>query len=266
MTQAKSADLIEGVVFVDADNTLWDTDGVFATAQLHLLETIEGFVDKSAQTTDRLSLVRRIDQDLAAAHHQGLRYPPSLLAVALAEVLLGKPVDQAVREALKSGARTTLLSADNLSSIEGNFFRDIKSPPPLLPGVRKSLEALQKLGLTILILTEGAHQRISHTARHHKLDGLFSRILEAPKTERLFRRVLRLTGNPRVAVMIGDQLKSDIRPAGLAGLTTIHIPGRFVPRWELDDRQTRPDFQIHAFSDVVGIVEKAITNCDHAVS
>ena len=48
-------------VFVDADNTLWDTDQVFADAQLGLLSAVETATGVACQVSDRLGYVRAID-------------------------------------------------------------------------------------------------------------------------------------------------------------------------------------------------------------
>jgi putative hydrolase of the HAD superfamily len=74
------------VLFVDADNTLWDTDGIFATAQLNLLTAVETAIGFPIFVANRLAFVRQIDQALAELHHRGLRYPPRLLAAAVARL------------------------------------------------------------------------------------------------------------------------------------------------------------------------------------
>ena len=50
------------VVFIDADNTLWDTDGVYADAQLALLNELEDRLGVQFPELDRLAFVRSIDQ------------------------------------------------------------------------------------------------------------------------------------------------------------------------------------------------------------
>src|SRR5690606_10201566 len=71
-------------VFVDADNTLWDTDGVFAAAQLGLLAQVEATTHTTLNVAGRLAYVRAIDQEIAERHHAGLRYPLKLLISATA--------------------------------------------------------------------------------------------------------------------------------------------------------------------------------------
>lgn len=76
------------VVFIDADNTLWDTNRVYADAQLSLLTDVERASGRRAKVDNRLGWLREIDQALAERHHAGLRYPPRLLAKAVALALI----------------------------------------------------------------------------------------------------------------------------------------------------------------------------------
>jgi putative hydrolase of the HAD superfamily len=84
---SKSA--VKTVVFIDADNTLWDTNRVYADAQLALLADVEIATGFRAPEIDKLDWLRAIDQLLAEKHHAGLRYPPRLLAKAVALALKG---------------------------------------------------------------------------------------------------------------------------------------------------------------------------------
>ena len=83
----------DAIVFLDADNTLWDTDGVFAQAQLKLLKGIENALGRSAPGEDRLDFVRQIDQAIAGRHHLGLRFPARLLVQAVAQALAGEDTE-----------------------------------------------------------------------------------------------------------------------------------------------------------------------------
>src|SRR3546814_20460630 len=67
------------------------------------------------------------------------------------------------------------------------------------------------------VITEGERDRVRRTARAHQLEGLFDRIIEAPKIPRIYQRALRLVGDASTAFMVGDQLQRDIRPAKEAG-------------------------------------------------
>lgn len=246
-----------GVVFVDADNTLWDTDGVFAKAQLELLKTIETVTGAKAPGTDRLAWVRQLDQGIAAGHHQGLRYPVRLLSNAINRALRGLSVDNAIKASLRGEVAEGLVSVQ-LDRAEQAYFSDLKEFPPLLDGVRQGLERFHQLNLMVVVLTEGSRSRIDRTVEDHALGKLIERVIEAPKLPSLFRRVLRLTHHPEISFMIGDQLKSDIRPASEAGITTIYIPGRFKPEWEILDRTTKPNFTFRSFGEAVQIIESQV--------
>jgi putative hydrolase of the HAD superfamily len=241
------------VVFVDADNTLWDTDGVFAKAQLRLLDAVESASSTTAPT-DRLDFVRRIDQALAERHHLGLRYPPRLLALALAWALAGDDPEAAAKAVWKEAGAPGLLSNEQTSAVEAQFFTDAQAQPAVFPGVEAGLQRLHASGALILVLTEGDRRRVLRTASEHGIVGLFDRVIESPKTARLFERVLRLTGRPQRAFMIGDQLQRDIAPAKAAGLTTIYVPGRFRPRWEPNEEVVGPSHRVERFDQAADII------------
>ena len=95
------------IVFVDADNTLWDTNAVYAEAQLAMLTTVEQCVGRLLLVQDRLDWLRAIDQALAERHHAGLRYPPRLLAQATALALTGHKASTAARLAWAGGPEGT---------------------------------------------------------------------------------------------------------------------------------------------------------------
>ncbi len=220
------------LVLVDADNTLWDTDGVFARAQLALLLAVENTVGRQVPMESRLDYVRSFDQALAEQHHLGLRYPPRLLIQAIALALQGLSQHEAVRRAWRDGSQSRLAS-ETISQIERTFFDMIASQPDLLPGVLAGLRDLAVTGATTVVLTEGSRKRVMRTIEHHDLSGYIDRVFEAPKTARMFERVRGLAGNGQTVYMIGDQLTRDIRPASEAGLKTIYVPGAFQPKWEL---------------------------------
>lgn len=247
----------KATVFVDADNTLWDTDRVFADAQHGLLGGVEEARSTTAPAGDRLAYVRAVDQAIAAKHHAGLRYPPKLLITALADVLDGRPVERAARSALTGSNEAMFLDAE-IAAIESRYFEGLGKLPALRPGVETGLDRLTRAGATILIVTEGARQKVERTALRLGLDGRFSRVVEGVKRPDLYRRVLRLTGLPKRAFMIGDQLDRDIAPAKLAGLETIYFPGGFQPRWHPGIDSAAPDHTIGNFAEVPAIVHNAV--------
>lgn len=241
-------------VFVDADNTLWDTDQVFAAAQLAALDSVASALgNHPPNENDRLAFVRAADQAIAARHHAGLRYPPRLLARALAFALDGRDSEAAARDA-RLGVAPSLLSSQIETDIEREFSAAINRLPKLRDGVREGLVRLQTSGTLTLVITEAARARVASMARQLDIADTFSRIVEGQKRPDLYRRVLRLLPPQTKAFMIGDQLDRDIAPAKAAGLTTIYFPGGFLPRWTPDEAKVGPDFQVKSFLEAVEIV------------
>src|SRR5262249_14799573 len=137
--------------------------------------------------------------------------------------------------------------------IESEFFTALQEPPALRPGVREGLERLHAAECLVIILTEGARDRVIRTANYHRLTS-FDRVVEAKKERRMFSRMLRLKRFRSGAFMVGDQLERDIRPAKEAGMRTIYFPGGFKPRWEPAEALVQPDYRIASFSEVPDIV------------
>ena len=246
-------------VFVDADNTLWDTDSVFAAAQLALLASVEAAISLKASSADRLAFVRAIDQAIAERHHAGLRYPPRLLAHGVALALAGSVGDYAAKRAWR-GEHNDLLPKGAVAEVEKNYFEAIGHLPSLRLGVPEGLEGLEVAGCTVLIVTEGARARVEKTAMKLKLVGNFTQIIKGPKRSELYRRVLKLSAVPQRSFMVGDQLDRDIAPAKLAGIETIYFPGGFQPRWARKGVLVQPDHRIESFAEVPSIVLNDITN------
>jgi putative hydrolase of the HAD superfamily len=241
-------------VFLDADNTLWETDKVFADAQLRLLGAVEALLGQQAEAEDRLAYVRQIDQGLAERHHSGLRYPPELLGYALALTLRGERDAVAIRRALKETHHGAALDRTAVSAVADAYVSALKVLPSPRPGVAAGLQALHRLGCMVLVVTEGARARIARTVEALHLETSIDRIVEAPKHTRLYLRIARLSRAPGPMFMVGDQLQRDIAPAKAAGLETIYFPGAFVPRWEPSEDSVRPDHRIGNFEEVATIV------------
>jgi putative hydrolase of the HAD superfamily len=147
-----------------------------------------------------------------------------------------------------------VLSNEDAARIETTFIASLQELPQLRQGVRDGLLALHEAGIIVFVITEGSRDRIIRTARAHGLEGLFDRLIEAPKGRRIYSRALRLLRGPVNGFMVGDQLDRDIGPAKEAGLRTIYFPGGFRPRWEPDQHSVQPDFCIDRFDIVPKIV------------
>lgn len=246
------------LILVDADNTLWDTDSLFAEAQLQLLESVEDAIGKRAKREDRLDFVREVDQAIAQSHHLGLKYPPRLLSIALAHSLLGLTPEQAAETAWVEVKGMHSVSGVAIDHITEEYSYSISRVPKLRPGVRKGLSALKDLGAKIIVLTEGPKRRVVANLKAHELLNEVARVIEATKTVDLFRRLLKLATEGQPVIMIGDQLSRDILPAATAGLRTIYIPAAFKPRWEDNLPCDVAEYNLSGF----GLVPNAVAELD----
>jgi len=158
------------VVCLDADNTLWDTDSVFATAQYHLLTNVITATGLETTEQDRLAYVREIDQELASRHHLGLRYPARMLIAALCYRLLGLDLSVAARKTWNNPSSFPLAN-DVADEIEQQYLADLQETPKLLPGVCTGLERLHRANAILILVTEGGRSRVQKLLRANKIDG-----------------------------------------------------------------------------------------------
>lgn len=248
------------VFFVDADNTLWGTDAVYAGAQNKLLKRVECATGVTCQAEERLMFVRHIDQTLAQRHHLGFRYPPSLLVHALARALTGASLEGAAIHAWRNPS-TGPLDDETVATIARQFVQGVRTPPALLPGAIEGLRRLRDAGATVFVVTEGDKRRVEETTDLLGISSLVDRIIAGPKRKELFARVLKLAGRPRQAFMIGDQIARDMAPAKASGLTTVYVPGAFKPRWEASEPRGTIDMEAQRF-DVA--VNQALSRTTHS--
>jgi putative hydrolase of the HAD superfamily len=222
----------QAVILTDADNTLWDTDAVFADAQLWLLDAIERTTGLAATAAvdERLTWVRKYDQAIAKMDHRRLRYPPSLLVRALAMGLArAAPADAA--SVFVRGGNEKRLDGDSVQAITAVFLEAIERVPEILPGVRQGLEAAQLEGIDVWVLTEGPANRQRAIIATHGLNGLVRGVSEVTKSKEQFARHQRRFA-PRTLYVIGDQPDRDVAPGRAAGCRAVLVPSRFKPEWQ----------------------------------
>lgn len=238
----------------DADNTLWDTDRVYAEAQLWLLSEIERAAGARARDAGRLEYVRDVDQTLAKLHHAGLRYPSVLLAVALRKKLSGWTKEKAAKVTLQEYQRT-----EEDERIASQFDLKLRAIPPLRSGVIVGLNEIHQLGASILVASEGSADTVSQRLAHWNLSPLVNYVLSAPKSRELYVRAARLMNiAPSNCVVVGDQLDRDMQFGAEAGCTTVYFPGGFSPEWARKLTDVHPSFVVHAFDEVAAILRSKV--------
>ena len=214
-------------LFTDADNTLWDTNSVFASAQVGLLRDIETEVRLTApEASDGgLAFVRRIDQRIASSHPDHLRYPSVLLASTIARVLAGYDPEQAVDDACGGGDLTK-----RFARAVAQYERRLRAMPTLRDGVQEGLADLRRSDVPVTVLTEARLDRCSAMIEAHGLSRFISGVRSVRKDAGAYRALREHADEVRL-VMVGDQLDRDVDAARRAGFLTIFFPGGFVPSW-----------------------------------
>jgi putative hydrolase of the HAD superfamily len=230
-----------GVLITDADNTLWDTNKVFAGAQLNLLNAIEQLAGVRSSSSDRLAFVRRLDQAVAQQDHRGLKYPPIVLVHSLWQEIAGR--------------RRGGIDEQTALSLAQAFQSEISHIPQLRKGVLKCLNILHEHKTSVWVVSEGRRKQILNTLAEHGLSKLCSRVITAEKTTGLYMRLRKLAPHDEKVVCVGDQLDKDIEIAYRAGIETAYFPGDFRPSWTDDSLLKFANHVITDFCDLLPIFE-----------
>lgn len=238
------------IILSDADNTLWNTDVVFANAQTGLLKVVETATKKICMEGDRLAFVRRYDQALAAIHHAHLKYPPMLLVRTLVLALDGSDANTAADSVLKGKALPSILDQAAVDVAVQQYLAILSDIPPLLPTVMEGLVTLSAAGIPVYILTEGKVEKQKIILAHHSLKAHVAGIFEVAKNQAQFER-LQQRFTPDEVVVIGDQPDRDIVPAKNAGCTAVLVPSRFRPYWHDSEQLNEADFIAPTFKEAV---------------
>lgn len=233
-------------IYADADNTLWDTDGVYAEAQLSLLSAAELIAEHAGPTTGRLEFVRQYDQAIAARHHARLRYPPALLLRAIVDGLKGIPSEQAASIVVRHGHAPSEREAVALQT----FNEVLSGLPPLLPSVIEGLQLAKRSAFPVYVVTEGPGELLQARLSLHHIDQFVTGTVPASKTTELYERLIKRAA-PRTPVMIGDQPDRDIRMAKQAGMKAVLIPSRFRPAWSSTADAAMADIVVETFLQAI---------------
>jgi putative hydrolase of the HAD superfamily len=233
-------------IYSDADNTLWDTNAVYANAQLGLLDDAEKIAATTLGQPDRLAFVRLYDQALASRDHRRLKYPPELLVRALALGLKGSQPDAVAERLVSSG----VVPDATESAVADRYRVTLNESPPLLPGVAPGLQRAVTAGARVFVVSEGNDQLVRDRLNRLGISHFVSGVLIAPKTPELFRRLV-LRADPHPAIVIGDQADRDIAPAVEAGAIGILVPSRFKPKWISAQAESAASYVASDFLDAV---------------
>ncbi|MBE0466308.1 MAG: HAD hydrolase-like protein [Candidatus Desulforudis sp.] len=249
--------MLQGIYIIDADNTLWDTNAVFFGAQTKMIRTLQenGF-RLDAETA--LQAMRTLDLEISV-NLDNFEYDFSRLACALLLLDQGLREDETVR--LVCAPDPPAAVRETARHAATRFYAHIDANHPrLFPGVFETLAALRAQGNTLVLHSEGLHNRILQTLDFYELKPLFDNlVLERKSTESFLRArsggeslFKATTGrNPGHCIVVGDSPKRDIRFGNLIGATTVFKPGGWLGAEYPDDPLLIPHFTIDCFPELL---------------
>jgi FMN phosphatase YigB (HAD superfamily) len=254
------------VLVLDGDNTIWDTDAVFRSAQIALLEI---FVEAGMISQPNLEILRAVDRALMSKLGRA-EYDFRLLSRALVYHFQNRTVSEAVNAAL---TQTSLTINPELPELAYQAFkRELEKVPDLYPETVPAISTIRASisPLITILFSEGNTTRIERILETHDVhrQGLFDKIVLAPKNKESFEQVkesglqlLPLSDKQEVAfVMVGDSIHHDIRPANQAGFATIYKPAAFKGVESPTEPDEQPSYTIQSLRMLPSILMQVAVN------
>lgn len=258
------------VLLLDADNTIWDTDSIFTSAQVSMLRCLTQ-CQFALNPREDLAALRIIDkmlgQQLGTAE-----YDFNLLAHALIAYSRGLQPEQAAYAALSN--RVTRSDMENRacrSAVEA-LYGELLRPARLLPNALRVLNFVKRKRdsrtheLAAILVTEGRPERILRIIEYHHLNGggkYFDSIVFGEKGSELFAKA-RLEGSRILntthftTLVVGDSIQSDIKPGNTITATTIYKPSTFLGEEVPSTPEEQPHYKIEKLSQLLPILESII--------
>jgi len=245
----------------DADNTLWDTDGVFRDAQIALLATLAeaGLLKEPEQ---QLAELRRVDQHLIEQTGRP-EYDFHLLASALVHRYARHLTPQLAAEtALRDdlGGYTTLVERAYRAQEEV-----LMRIPHLYSDTKPVLSCMQEAALgVVLVLSEGSPERLERIEAAHGLlrERLIHNFTVSSKSKEAFDLAraagLKLLGidNPYLLIAVGDSMRREIKYGKQAGFITVYKPSPYRGLEEPRAPDERPDFTIERLRQLPAVLQQ----------
>lgn len=256
--------MLHGIYIIDADNTLWDTHGVYLEAYRRMVQALQeaGYAFGEDFASTYLS-IRAADRVIA----QTLRdyeYDFTLLALALVHHAAGTPPEEAARRALSAPRAGREWKAASLAAERFYAYHD-STPPALFDRVGETLAALKHLGNVLILHSEGQPQRVHKTLASYGLDDFFHDLVLEHKSPASFARA-RAIGRefyrwmadvpPRDCVVVGDSPQRDILFGNLIGARTVMKPGGFWGGEIPQDPLQQPEYVVSSLGDILALEDR----------
>lgn len=199
------------VVAVDADDTLWENEPLFREAERKWAECLKDYGSLEELST-RL-------YDVESRNMEDLGYGAKAFTLSLFEATLKI-----------TGGK---MDGEKASCILDAGYSLLHNPAVPLEGVPDTLDALHSSGrYTMVLLTKGDLLDQEHKIQRSGLGYYFDRTeIVSNKSEKEYRKLYSDFGiSPKEFLMVGNSLKSDIKPVVDLGGWGIFIPFRIT--WE----------------------------------
>lgn len=218
----------------DADDTLWDEQATLQAFEQTIDETIARIVGPHAGFIGRF-----LEAEERNIPHIG--YGFASYTYSLAKTLATYPQYPHLRE-------------EALAAYRRLYDRLANEPPPLFPGVPETLEELRRRGHRMFVLTRGIPSEQKHKLDLSGLRPFFEEVrVVQSKDAAAFESICAAHAlDASRTWMIGNSLRSDIRPAIEAGLRAIWIPA--ATPWQHDALAHSPPIgtlKIERFADLL---------------
>jgi putative hydrolase of the HAD superfamily len=217
-TAALRAPVNVTTVAFDADDTLWHNERFFALTQDRFAEILADYAARE-----------HLDDRLLAAERRNLhRYGYGIKGFVLSmietavEVTDDRVPGAVIRRILESGHEM------------------LEHPIELLPHAREAVEAMSDSDHRLILITKGDLMDQERKLAQSGLGEHFDRVeIVSEKDEATYARIFSEHGDGADrALMVGNSLKSDVRPVLAAGGWGVHVP--FELTWALEAAE-RPD-------------------------
>jgi len=253
--------LLHGIYIIDADNTLWDTHGVYLEAYRRMVQALQESGYSFAGDFDSVYLSIRAADRIIARTLRDYEYDSTLLARALIYHAAGLEPEEAAQRSLSAPPAGREWRAASHAAARFYAYHD-STPPPLFEQARETLTALKHLGNVLILHSEGQPERVRQTLALHGLIDVFHDLVLEYKSPESFTRA-RTIGReyyrwmadipPRDCVVVGDSPQRDILFGNMIGARTIMKPGGFWGGTIPEDPLQQPEYLVSGLGEILNL-------------
>jgi FMN phosphatase YigB (HAD superfamily) len=262
-----TVETVNAVVVFDADNTLWDTAGIFRFARRELLKALGRSGLPCDSEADEIAL-RRLDFKLAEAtgtfEYDFRRLAKSAACLFSRRSTLG----EASAVAWETSADVSLPQSEAIEQAYAAFQAALEIPAPLYKDAEYVLPLLRDSGnLVTVLFSEGNPARVGRTLEAHRIELLhfFDEIVIRPKTREAWEYVKQTgrnrldpaaCGQPTVFILVGDSIERDIKLGNQAGFVTVFRPQDFLGQERSCEPYGQPHYTISTLRELPEILRR----------